>query len=644
MEILILRNRGLAFKLCVYILSLASLIYLIIFFYFFNTSKKIVIQSINKEATILSKLVNRKIGQVFVSAEGIAKTISAMMSNSSFSREELQKTITAVVDNHNDIYGSCIAFAPYMFSKNTKLFAPYACKYDGTAKYMDLSKSYDYQTWEWYSDPCKLNKPVWTEPYFDEGAGNIIMSTFSVPFYYGDKSIRAKLRGISTVDISLEWLKNYVSSIKSYGKGYAFLISKTGKIISFPDSEYIMKWTIQEMAENMKDRELASIGQSMLEGKTGFVKYYSNITNSTGWFYYTPLDVNDWSLGIFYPENEFLAGIRKDAGNIIIFSIIGLLLLFIIIIIVTSRITQPLRLLVNATDKMSSGEFTGPVEVLKNNDEIGKLSKSFEFMRLSLIEYIDNLKKTTSAKEKIESELNVARKIQMSIIPRTFPAFPHYEEFEIFAIIKPAKAVGGDMYDFFLLDDNKLCFVIGDVSGKGVPAALFMAVTRTLLRAKAHKDISPGEILSTMNIELCIDNELAMFVTMFLCILNIKTGELSFSNAGHNKPFIIRDGSIDKIDKIHGPPLGVLEGSYDTDVMNLNFNDKIVLYTDGITEALGKNNEEFRELRLLDILYSERNTSSRETVSKIVEKVSIFTNGIDQSDDITVEVLQYKNK
>lgn len=258
---------------------------------------------------------------------------------------------------------------------------------------------------------------------------------------------------------------------------------------------------------------------------------------------------------------------------------------------------------------------------------------------------INNLvkeKETQKQKELIESELTVAREIQMSIVPKIFPAFPGRPEFDIFAVLEPAKEVGGDLYDYFLLDEDHLCFTIGDVSGKGVPASLFMAVTKTLIKAKADIKLGPDEILHAVNNELCEDNDSGMFVTEFLGILTISTGEIVYSNGGHNLPYILRkNGSLEMLPRMAGMALGVMEEiPYICADVKLNAGDSLVMYTDGVTEAMNEAGELFNEDRLKKILTGVTSQTAREEVELILHATREFVHGAKQSDDITIVALQ----
>lgn len=252
-------------------------------------------------------------------------------------------------------------------------------------------------------------------------------------------------------------------------------------------------------------------------------------------------------------------------------------------------------------------------------------------------------KQTQEAKEKIESELKIASDIQMSMVPKSFPPFPNMPEFDLYAVLKPAKEVGGDFYDFFFTDEDHICFAIGDVSGKGVPAALFMAVTRTLLRSHVNRTTTINQSLSKVNNDLCEGNDACMFTTLFSGILNVRTGEISYSNAGHNFPYIFRkNGSVEMVTAANTVALGCMEDiPYNTGQLVLLPGDALVLYTDGVSEAMDKNQAFFTEARLETAICKSEPSAARGIVNQVMEDIDGFVAGAPQSDDITLLVLTY---
>jgi len=240
-------------------------------------------------------------------------------------------------------------------------------------------------------------------------------------------------------------------------------------------------------------------------------------------------------------------------------------------------------------------------------------------------------------KERMQQELNVGRDIQMSMLPVDFPPFPERTEFSIHALLKPAREVGGDFYDFFFVSEDEICLVLGDVSGKGVPAALFMAVTKTMIKTQAADDSSPASIVTRVNEELSADNPACMFVTLFVAIVNVRSGELRFTNAGHNPPYILRrDGKLDCLDQRHGPIIGAVEGvAFREDQVEISEQDTLLLFTDGVTEAMDTSDQLYSEDRLEKFLRKADNTPDQLT-GDVLQAVEMFATGAEQADDITL--------
>ena len=277
----------------------------------------------------------------------------------------------------------------------------------------------------------------------------------------------------------------------------------------------------------------------------------------------------------------------------------------------------------------------------KGRDE---LMAEVQARNLELQESLENLRRTTSAKERMESELNIGQEIQLSMLPLEFPPFPDRHEFAIFAKLIPAREVGGDFYDFFFLDDDHLCVCVGDVAGKGVPSALFMAVTRTLIKATAKDDGSPASILTRVNDELSERNESCMFVTVFVAILNVDTGLFRYTNAGHNPPYIRHaDGTTIRLAERHGPVIGGMAGlTYTEDELVLAGDDLLVMYTDGVTEAMSPTEQLYTEKRLAGLIEEVGLTTVEDAVHVLLKDIDDHAAGAEQSDDITVVVVRYQ--
>lgn len=271
-------------------------------------------------------------------------------------------------------------------------------------------------------------------------------------------------------------------------------------------------------------------------------------------------------------------------------------------------------------------------------------SLALELMQVSNKRFLDNWKAEAEVKERIKSELRIAHHIQNSMLPRSLPAFPDRREFELHATMDPAEEVGGDFYDFFFVTPSKLCVLVGDVSGKGVPAALFMAISKALLKSEALRDYPPHEVIARVNNLLCPDNRLCMFVTVFCVLLDTETGEVEMCNGGHNPPLLCaRDGRTEFLETPKGMVVGVMENShFASRKMTLKPQDLLLLYTDGVTEAINSGHELFSDARLKTCLPRLRDLSVTEVISGIRRELASHTQGQAQSDDITLLALRYR--
>lgn len=638
-----LKNKGIAFRLSFLILMSSTLIFIFIFWYNYRFSHRMIVKYIEENAGNLAQSTVNRLDRLLSTVEKVPKNLAYSLEAASYTGGDLIELLRSLVENNPEIYGAAIAFEPYAYDRNALYFAPYFCKCRGKTEFTyigDESSKYFYM--DWYQIPKELNCPVWTEPYYGEGGGNILMSTYSVPFYRTVLGKR-KLMGVVTADISLTWLQANVASIKIAQTGYGFLISKNGTFVTHPDAGLIMNETIFSVAEARGDKFIREVGREMISGESGFVPFKSLHTGKKCWMVYAPLSSSAWSLAVLFPQDELMADVARLNRTVIYLGLIGFLLLLAVIVWIARSITRPLSALVNATENIAAGNMEIELPLIKSSDEVGKLTHSFGDMKRSLKQYIEELTETTAAKERIESELKIAHDIQMGMLPKIFPAFPNRKEFDIHATIEPAKDVGGDLYDFFFLDEDHLCFTVGDVSGKGVPASLFMAITQTLVKTKATKGLTSATVLNRVNEDLSLDNPSLMFVTLFLGILNLRTGELEYSNGGHNPPYIIRaNGELESVETTKGMALGVVEDfHYQSKKVVLGKGDTIFLYSDGVTEAMNEKDELFTEERLEKELKLLKDEPIQEMINGIMEKLRAFSKGAPQSDDITMMRLKF---
>lgn len=633
----------LAFKLGLLVLASTGLIFLVAFGYSNRVARQLLLQAVEENTRNLARSTASRIESVLRAVEPLPQWLARNLGNGSLTVPEMTRQLQEELNVSPCIYGSAIAFAPGPAPGPKRPEAPYVYRGSGGVQYVNLAEGdYHYDTWDWYLLPREMGRPVWTEPFFDEGGGDTLMCTYCVPFFRQADGKRT-FAGVVTADIQLEQLTRIVSAIKLYQSGYAFLLAQNGQFISHPNPEWVFKESIFSLAEEAGSKPWRAIGRAMVQGKEGFVKAQAPGSAVDSWVYHVPV-AGGWSVGVIFPEAEILAGLRAMNRTVFWIGILGFGLLLAVVVTVSLGITRPIRVLARQTHEIALGNLELAVPPVRTRDEVGDLSQSFENMRLALREYVANLATTTAAKERIESELKIAQTIQRSFLPKRFPPFPDHTEFDIHADLQPAKQVGGDLYDFFLLDGHTLFFLVGDVSGKGVPAALFMAVTKTLMKGVAEQQLSPAEVLAKVNRELAIDNEEMMFVTLWCGALDLRTGELRHTNAGHLPPLLLRGaGEAQWVELPKGPVLGVVEGAvYGTRSMILRPMDTLLLYTDGVNEAFNTRQEQFGEGRLEAFAQAEAGSSPKELVERLFGAVQTFAGGAEQSDDITVLALRFR--
>lgn len=636
-----LKNRGIAFKLILLCCASSAFIFLVIFGYTYRFSRTTIEKDTRERAENLARNAVSRIETILNSVENVPEGTASVLENCSLTREEMLRLLRASVVDNPEIYGAILAFEPHGLDRKTRFFAPYFYKHNGGILATDPNSRAHFD-WDWYQMPKRLNKPIWTEPYFDTGFGRIIMSTYSVPFY---RTVRGekRFRGVVTADISLEQLSDIVSSIRILRSGFGILVSKNGTFVTHPDKNLIMKETIFKLAEKRGDPRLSEIGRKMLAGQSGFAPFTIVAAGKSSWIYYAPIPSSKWSLAVVFPEDELAEDIIALHRMVIILGCAGLAFLFLAVILIARSITGPLRAMAAATEAMAAGNLDIELPPATSQDEVGKLTESFRSMNVSLKDHIRQVAEAAAERERITSELNIARDIQMNILPTGYPPLPPRDRYDLRALIAPAKEVGGDFYDFFPVDENRLCFVIADVSGKGVPAALFMAVSMTLLKATARRGLPPEEILARVNDELSRDNRVNMFVTVFCGILDTVTGEVVYANAGHNHPLLMgKPGEARYLKTVNGLALGVMEDApYRREAMRLEPGDSLFLYTDGVTEAMNPAEELFGDDRLRGELEALAGEDPDSVTTGIMTRVKEFASGAPQSDDITIMMIHY---
>ena len=637
--------KGLAFKLSSYLLAGMVIILFGLLFYNYKFSRTQALQDAKSDAKKLTELTVSQIRYIL----GVVENIPTNMATIIESRDTTMfkgtvKVIEQMLKENTLIYGTCIAFAPRISNGDTILYAPYVYVADDSLVYKDLGdEQYHYVKKEWYVQPRDLGKGVWSEPYYDEGGGEALMATYSVPFYRNSKG-KKTFAGVVTADISLRGLQKIIKDIQFFDSGYGFLISSAGNVVTYPgidslDDKKVHNFFSEDYSPGMK-----AVVRKMVNGETGLMplREINDNKHDNRWVSYGNIKGADWSLAIVFNERELYRGVHELLSELTLLGLIGAFLIALMIFLVSGRFIKPLQKLAFATRQIGSGDLDYQVPEFRSNDEIAQLGQAFNIMQKELKVYIADLKETTAQKEKIESELMIASNIQQQMLPNT-DEMPGMLGMDIFGMLKPARQVGGDLFDIQLKEEF-LYFAIGDVSGKGIPAALFMAKTLTLFRAKVNAGNGPAQLAEEINHELEMYNAESMFVTFFIGKINMTSGKLVYSNAGHNLPFLLRAAKTPElIPGTHGLPLGSIPGlKYEEGQLTLRKGEKVFLYTDGISEAMNTREDLFGEERMLEVLDQHKTDSTQIISEAMLHTVESFASGTEQSDDITMLVIGYQ--
>lgn len=623
---------SLAFRLILLVGAPAVTLFLLVVILSSIRSREHVMAETEVSSLNLARYHAQRLETVLDRASVVAEMIATEMEISPKRNEEiLNRYLGGVVASKDFIYGSCIAFEPFTFDPGKELVAPYFYWKDGRPEFVQLGNpEYNYPRWDWYRLPKQADRPLWSEPYFDEGGGETIMITYSVPFRKD-----GAFGGIATIDIAMSELTSEVEEIRVGKRGYAFVISQQGRFLAFPEKSQIMKRSLQEF-----DMALA---QRMTAGQEGFVHARGPLRMESVWTAFAPIRAGNLSLAIVYPADEIMAGAFRLQRELLLLGGVGLLALCGAIIVIVRSISRPISQLAQAAQRVAGGDLDLEISHQTRTAEVRHLTDAFRKMTSDLKRRIEELRSATAARERIEGELQAARKIQMSILPRDIPVEAERREIRMHAHIQPAREVGGDFYDAHAVDEDSLAFWIGDVSGKGVPAALYMAVTTTLVKSHTAGHRSPAAVLSTVNRELCANRTTGMFVTLFYGLLNCRTGALVYCNAGHYAPFVVsRDGARRRLAGRGGMALGAnVNARYNNHEVPLQPGEMVFCFTDGVTEALDARRAFYDEARLEEVLGKCAALDPAEVTRCVLDDLRAFTGSVEQADDITVLALRY---
>lgn len=590
--------------------------------------------------------INEKIEKELVEYVVATRNVRNEVEQHLGSPEAVMATLQEELRLNPNILGYGAAFEPYFYPQKGRWFEPYVINHgkDKPSELLQIgSAQHDYFKEEWYQRGLKSDQGIFMDPYYDDSGAKQMVVTYIQPIR--DKEGRKV--GVLGADISWDWLLKKVRVIekKSNKTGMldleesdadtqfnTFIVSHNGHYILHDEENRIMNDNFFDNAVATPDTLDDYVCRQIKEGKKG--TSYMKVDGQMSLVLYHAIDYTDWSMVVAVPMKNL-----RTPGYALGFILFGLILIGVQVVYWICRVyirhsTKPLHFLAKSADEVAKGNFNTPLPTIRHNDEVRQLRDSFSNMQQSLASYIEQLKTTTAEKASMESELSIANKIQMAMLPSTFP---ERNDVRIYGSLKPAKAVGGDLFDFFFRD-GKLFFCVGDVLGKGVSAAMLMTVTKSLFRAYSARNDKPEVIISRIN-QIMSDYSTDLFVTLFVGILELMSGKLRYCSAGHEPPVVIADDAVE-LPFLPAFPVGsFVDAHYQALEAVLEPGTILFLFTDGLNEAMNASNKMFKRERVYETARkakADSNLSPLSLINRMHEAVEAFVGDAEQSDDMTM--------
>ncbi|EAQ97499.2 SpoIIE family protein phosphatase [Congregibacter litoralis] len=552
----------------------------------------------------------------------------------------MDKVLRSLLDSNPEVFAAAIALDP-AYSPSPSGLAPYRYRRGSELMSADLASAAALY-WEepWFASIRDTGAPAWVEPYFESTGAMVELATFSVPLHRNTPDGGQTFIGVATIDIRLRDLYEYLEDLRVDDRGFGFMLTSRGTLIGAPDGRVISAPLSEVLHgdavsdwQSWLQRTKASGGHTTVSCPDGNEICQLRIANVEG---------VAWSVGIVYSEASLLQPLHSYQVRVLIVGAGMLLLVALVIGIVARRLTAPLLELADASRSIARGELDVALPEADGDDEVSQLVTAFDGMRQDLGQYLRDLEAAAVQRSRMDGELGAAREIQMAMLPQGGQAEFHHEALTLWARVRPAKAVGGDLYAFQQLGQY-LLISIGDVSDKGVPAALFMARAISLIQQWEVQPapVPPHIALQQLNEALTRDNESCMFLTLFIAVLDLQSLELLFASGGHTAPVLLREGQSHVIAQERGPALGLQEGlSFPANSIQLQRDDRLVIYTDGFDEAQDIRDELLGEDRLYEILAQPDNLPLNEAGEAIFAAVDTFVAGAPQFDDMSLMLLE----
>ena len=588
--------------------------------------------------------VRRITSDIYVASTNTAPIIEENLQNPDKVRDIINRMLKI-----NPYMRSCgIYFVEGYYPQKGRLYAPYASRRDSIViESQDASdQGNDYVKDQWFKDAIASKQGYWAKPFHDNDSAKTPLVSYLLPI----RDKRDSTVAVMGVDLSLTWLNEKIQFItptkndsvewKANHNFYYYMTDSTGTFLAHTETKRIANEQIDHFRKKLEDVEDGYLSINDSKGDEYMMDGEEVVVCSQ------KVKYTDWTIGIVIPEFILELVSYVFAGLCVFFLVLGLLVVYFFGRRSIKKSVKPLQQLAMTADEVAKGNFNTALPEVNTHDEIHQLRDSFAQMQLSLAQYVDDLRSATAQKAAMENEMKVAHDIQMSMLPKTFPPYPERSDLDIFGSVTPAKGVGGDLFDFYIRDEQ-LFFCIGDVSGKGIPASLFMAVTRSLFRNISQHVSEPARIVNALNQAQSEGNDTNMFVTLFVGVLDLKTGKLSYCNAGHDAPLLMNSG-VTLLPCDCNLPIGVIaDFNFEQQEITLEQTTTIFLFTDGLNEAENIDHAQFGDERIMELatsLVTDHLLQPTQVTRHMTDAVHTFVGTAEQSDDLTMLAIQYKKE
>jgi sigma-B regulation protein RsbU (phosphoserine phosphatase) len=631
--------RGLAFKQSLMILAAITIVFGLIFGIMSYKTQNMLNKMTVENGEETSRANVNYIDKLFNASKLIGEDLSHKLTDHPMTKSDMDDFLLQSLFNARNlvpqVVAVVVAYEPGMGPENTEGEYMRLARFDHVDT--KLVSGANYQDKEWYSSTRDGRKSRWQEPFIGEFVPEPI-AVYTVPLFKKDKNGEDVLVGVLAVDMSIEFLKEEIGSIPVSNSGYALVTTAKNLAVAYP----------KELAQGKRNRDIIvreKRGQKLIvfdrKGKDSSGLFIGTVADGEeSAIYYTTINSTNWTFMVVWPIQKYLEDQSAMRRLFLLMALGGYGIIFVIILLISFRVAKPLKELAMAARKLGRGNFDVAIPKMKGRDEVAEFAWAFSNM---LTELKDNIEKQKDMK-RIERELDLARNIQLSMLPgEERDENSDDDRHELAPFLLPAKEVGGDFYDFFKIDNDHLCVVIGDVSGKGVAAALFMMVARIILRTMTKNLKSVVDAFNKTNYALAKRNQLNMFVTVWAGIIDLRTGHIDFASAGHNPPAIRhKDGSVEFIPSKAGLVMAAMESTvYKLQTCEMKKGDTLFLYTDGVTEATDSNNQLFNNDRLIEALKKSGNMNTADTCSFVKKEIDSFVKDAPQFDDITMLAIKF---